>query len=760
MWRGNSRSVAAGLLAAFVALPSSVAAGSVTVAWNANPEANVSYVVGYGTMQGRPTWSIDVGTALTATITNLVDGQLYYFVVYANVQGAISQSSNEVSAVPQAVAPSSTSATSSSPALTPSPSGTRTPPAAQIVDDALAVWTIGTGGQILRNGVSAAGGLGSQILWYQGRVYVLGTNSAWWQWMDGSWASAGPNDPAGTAPSAPVLSQVVVSSVAALQSAVDGLTSGTTIVIQPGTYRLTKALRIGNGVSNVALVGSTTNRDHVVIYGSGMNATSGVAIAVTVENAQDVRIANLSIGETAQHAIQLVGDSGADRVSIENVRLFDSGRQFLVSTVNAQNLNGVDDVAVEGSLIEYTAIGPASGNTEGISVYHGARWRIRQNTFRNIHVPASASVKNRPAILMQSGSRDTIVDANLFVNCERSVVFGIGPQAGFTNSHSNGSIYNNVIWRNEAVNAHVGISVADSPGTQVLHNTVVHNGTYADAIEYRYASTTGVTIANNLTDGTIRSRDNAQGSVAANYTQAGASLFVNAPGGDLHLAPTAWQAIDQGLLSADVVTDWDGEARPLGAAPDLGADETALANQPPIAAAGASVTSGTAPLPVAFTSAGSGDPEGQPFMLSWEFGDGTKGSGASPSHTYASPGTFDVTLTVQDAGGATATSRLTIVVTAPKVLNPPTDLRASVNKARVDLAWTDRAAGESGYAVERALVTSAQLSYQRIATLPANAQAFTDGNAERKRRYRYRVAILDGSGNVAAYSNWIEVNTR
>jgi PKD repeat protein len=641
-------------------------------------------------------------------------------------------------------------------ALTASPSGTRTPPASQIVDDALAVWTIGTGGQILRNGTWAAGGLGSQILWYQGRIYVLGTNSAWWQWMDGSWAGAGASDPV---PSAPTALQVVVSSVAALQSAVDALTSGTTIVIQPGSYRLSKALRVGNGVSNVALVGATGNRDNVVIYGSGMNATSGVTIAIAVDNAQDVRIANLSIGETAQHAIQLAGDAGADRVRIENVRLFDSGRQFLVSTVNAQNRNGVDDVVVERSRIEYTAIGPASGNTEGISVHHGARWRIRQNTFRNIHVPASAASKNRPAILMQSGSRDTVVDGNLFVNCERSIVFGIGPQAEFTNSHTGGAIYNNVIWRSEAVNAHVGISLADSPGTQVLHNTVIHNGTYADAIEYRYASTTGVTIANNLTDGTIRRRDNAQGSVAANYTQAGASLFVNAAGGDLHLAPTAWQAIDQGMSSADVVDDWDGEARPLGAAPDLGADETAAANQPPTAVAGASVTSGTAPLPVAFASAGSGDPEGQPLSLTWDFGDGTKGSGPSPSHTYAAPGTFGVTLTVQDGGGATATSTLTIVVTAPIVLNPPTNLRASVNKARVDLAWTDRSTGESGYAVERALATASQLSYQRIATLPANAQAFTDRNAERRQRYRYRVAPVDGSGK-GSYSNAIEVNTR
>jgi hypothetical protein len=35
----------------------------------------------------------------------------------------------------------------------------------------------------------------------------------------------------------------------------------------------------------------------------------------------------------------------------------------------------------------------------------------------------------------------------------------------------------------------------------VYHNTVIQNGTYKRPIEYRFASTTGVDIRNNLTDG-------------------------------------------------------------------------------------------------------------------------------------------------------------------------------------------------------------------------------------------------------------------
>ena len=161
---------------------------------------------------------------------------------------------------------------------------------------------------------------------------------------------------------------VNVSTVSQLQAAVSSLTSNTTIVIAPGTYRLTQELLIRNGVTNVTVRGATANRDDVVILGSGMNVR-GVNIPLKVENAQGVTIANLSIGEAFFHPIQLQGEQGADRIRISNVRLFDAGEQFLKSTVDFQNPNGVDDVIVEHSLIEYTVIGPDHGYTEGIDVH-------------------------------------------------------------------------------------------------------------------------------------------------------------------------------------------------------------------------------------------------------------------------------------------------------------------------------------------------------------------------------------------------------
>lgn len=102
-------------------------------------------------------------------------------------------------------------------------------------------------------------------------------------------------------------------------------------------------------------------------------------------------------------------------------------------------------------------------------------------------------------------------------------------------------------------------------------------------------------------------------------------------------------------------------------------------NQPPVAAAGANPTSGVAPLPVSFSSAGSSDPDGSIVSYAWTFGDGGTSNAANPSHTYAAAGTYTATLTVTDNQGATGSQSVTITVNpAPSLTMWVSSLSAQV----------------------------------------------------------------------------------
>ncbi|BDZ45934.1 beta strand repeat-containing protein [Naasia aerilata] len=83
----------------------------------------------------------------------------------------------------------------------------------------------------------------------------------------------------------------------------------------------------------------------------------------------------------------------------------------------------------------------------------------------------------------------------------------------------------------------------------------------------------------------------------------------------------------------------------------------------------ATFTSVTNQLNVAFNASASTDPDGSVAGYSWQFGDGTTGTGATPSHAYSVAGNYVVTLTVTDNQGATNDFVATV---RPNTNNPPT----------------------------------------------------------------------------------------
>ena len=93
-------------------------------------------------------------------------------------------------------------------------------------------------------------------------------------------------------------------------------------------------------------------------------------------------------------------------------------------------------------------------------------------------------------------------------------------------------------------------------------------------------------------------------------------------------------------------------------------------SKPPVAVADRSAPlSGRAPLPVNFSSVGSGDTDGAIASYSWDFGDGTTSTAALPVHTYTNPGTYVVSLIVKDNSGLSSPAdTVTVTVQKAKVL--------------------------------------------------------------------------------------------
>jgi len=387
------------------------------------------------------------------------------------------------------------------------------------------------------------------------------------------WAGPWTHPPPLPAPEGEVIR---VADEAELQRAVAALQSNTTLMLAKGTYRLTNTVHIRGGVENVAVRGETGRRDDVVLVGRGMrNQDFGnVPHGIMVSNARGVVIADLSVGDVWFHPITFQGPAGCQKVRVYNCRLFEAGEQFLKSNPASPDgaKGGVDDCRVEYCVFEYAGTA-RHWYTEGVDVHAGSRWVVRRNLFRNIRGPEGA--KNvGGAVDFWNRSRDTLVEQNVIVNCAVGIRLGVTDRRGY-DDHAGGIVRNNFIYRAKGAChwADVGIIVNDSANTKVLHNTILFEDDYPNAIEVRFPASRGVIVAGNLTNRAIRRRDGAQADLADNVTKASPGMFVRPAAGDLHLTARAAASLALAPARDDCRDDIDGDARPAGRPVTVGADQ-------------------------------------------------------------------------------------------------------------------------------------------------------------------------------------------
>ncbi len=352
---------------------------------------------------------------------------------------------------------------------------------------------------------------------------------------------------------------IKVASEAALRGALAALKSYTTIVVAPGTYQLTSPLPIKGGVKAIEIRGSTGRPGDVILVGPRPTWADARPVALVVSGVTGLKLTGLTIRDTPGYAIAL--GSGVKKVRFRRLHVVDDG-EFVQAS-------GVTGGRVEDSTFEYRGAG--SDFPVGIDLRAVRNWSFRRNLFVN---PAPTDrVTFGPTVLVWQGSTGTLVDSNVFVNAALEIVLGFDSRD--PDQHSGGIVRNNMIVRKAGTGSRgAAISVLDSPGTVVVHNSVLVSGTSAVAVDYAHPDTTNAYIANNLVDARIAGRDGASAIVEGNMTTAAPGMFVAASVGDLHLLRDGGRAaIDNGLLNPFAPKDADGQSRPNGAGPDVGADE-------------------------------------------------------------------------------------------------------------------------------------------------------------------------------------------
>ncbi|TAL12332.1 MAG: DNRLRE domain-containing protein, partial [Chloroflexota bacterium] len=176
-------------------------------------------------------------------------------------------------------------------------------------------------------------------------------------------------------------------------------------------------------------------------------------------------------------------------------------------------------------------------------------------------------------------------------------------------------------------------------------------------------------------------------------------------------------------------------------APQLILTVGAVNGGPPTASFTASTMTVTAGLPVSFTDTSTGGAT----SWSWSFGDAATSTAQNPSHTWATPGTYTVTLIASNSSGpsAPATAQIDVVADTAAPSTPGNLTATPASGTRIDLAWStsiDNVA-VTGYRVYRdgnptpiATVGGATLGYADLTVAPGTT-------------YTYTVDAIDAAGN-------------
>ncbi|MBD3243976.1 MAG: hypothetical protein GF331_25510 [Chitinivibrionales bacterium] len=368
-------------------------------------------------------------------------------------------------------------------------------------------------------------------------------------------------------PLGPPANVVHVSTATELRDAINGAESGQTILLAEGVYDISSLEPLTIRTAGTTLRGATGDPTDVVVRGKGFESCDNVDEEMLMLFNSHITIAELTITESRCHGLK-IEHTDVDSLLLHNVRFVNIGERCIKggSSYNPEH-NTIRYCHFENTKIPAADRCGAhfDGNyIGGMDVMNAAGWTVHDNVFRNIK---GASGGGRGGIFFWRGCRDMRVERNTFVGCDVAIAFG--------NPSGNEDVTGGIIRNNFIVKgAYIALEVCNSSAIEVYANTIYSdNPTYFRTISY-YQCGTGNMFKDNIVFGRFWEKDGTVPDTANNIWRSSSGdqstdWFVDPSTGDLHLTPSATEALDAALGFA--TDDWDGDERPKS--PDIGADE-------------------------------------------------------------------------------------------------------------------------------------------------------------------------------------------